>query len=103
LRLRNGGRFNRCPTSIRSSATWTSTPDYDAQIRRFIPGYDDMLATAVERLAALIAPTARVLDLGGGTGALSAAVLGGVPNARVTELTAICCALRAPLGCSDGS
>lgn len=59
---------------------------YDAQIHRFIPHYDDMLATGVELLAALTEPTARVLDLGGGTGALSAAVLEGLPQARVTVL-----------------
>ena len=59
---------------------------YDVEIRRFIPYYDDMLATGVELLAALAPPTAHVLDLGGGTGALSAAVLGGLPEARVTLL-----------------
>lgn len=57
---------------------------YDVEIRRFIPYYDDMLATGVELLGALAPPAARVLDLGGGTGALSAAVLGGLPEARVT-------------------
>ena len=45
-----------------------------------------MLATGVELLAALAPPTAHVLDLGGGTGALSAAVLDGLPGARVTLL-----------------
>ena len=48
---------------------------YDVEIRRFIPHYDDMRATGVELLAALASPAAHVLDLGGGTGALSAAVL----------------------------
>jgi tRNA (cmo5U34)-methyltransferase len=43
-----------------------------------------MLATGVELLAALAPPTAHVLDLGAGTGGLSAAVLGGMPRARVT-------------------
>jgi tRNA (cmo5U34)-methyltransferase len=43
-----------------------------------------MLATGVELLAALASPTARVVDLGAGTGALSAAVLGGLPGASVT-------------------
>ena len=43
-----------------------------------------MLATGVELLAALAPPTAHVLDLGAGTGGLSAAVLGGLPRARVT-------------------
>ena len=59
---------------------------YDVQIRRFIPDYDDMLATGVELLAALAPAEAHVLDLGGGTGALSAAVLAGLPGARVTLL-----------------
>ncbi len=45
-----------------------------------------MLATGVELLAALAPPTAHVLDLGAGTGALSAAVLAGLPKARVTLL-----------------
>jgi tRNA (cmo5U34)-methyltransferase len=59
---------------------------YDAQIRRFIPHYEDLLQTGVQLLGALVAPTAHVLDLGGGTGALSAAVLEGLPRARVTVL-----------------
>src|SRR5262245_14631028 len=59
---------------------------YDAEIRRFIPYYDDMLATGVELLASLAPPAAHVLDLGGGTGALSAAVLRRLPEARVTVL-----------------
>jgi tRNA (cmo5U34)-methyltransferase len=59
---------------------------YDVQIHRFIPNYDEMLGTGVELLAALTPPAARVLDLGGGTGALSAAVLQGLPGAKVTVL-----------------
>ena len=59
---------------------------YDVAIRRFIPYYDDMLATGVELLASLVSRDAHVLDLGGGTGALSAAVLGELPEARVTIL-----------------
>jgi tRNA (cmo5U34)-methyltransferase len=59
---------------------------YDVAIRRFIPHYDDMLETGVELLAALARPDVHVLDLGGGTGALSAAVLGHLPEARVTLL-----------------
>jgi tRNA (cmo5U34)-methyltransferase len=59
---------------------------YDVQIRRFIPYYDDMLATGVELLAALAPASGHVLDLGGGTGALSAAVLEGLPGVRVTVL-----------------
>jgi tRNA (cmo5U34)-methyltransferase len=59
---------------------------YDVAIRRFIPHYDDMLATGVDVLAALAPADVHVLDLGGGTGALSAAVLAHVPGARVTLL-----------------
>jgi tRNA (cmo5U34)-methyltransferase len=59
---------------------------YDVAIRRFIPHYDDMLETGVEVLGALAPADAHVLDLGGGTGALSAAVLGKLPEARVTLL-----------------
>jgi len=59
---------------------------YDVQIHRFIPHYDDMLATGVALLARLVAPEAHVLDVGAGTGALSEAVLEGLPQARVTLL-----------------
>lgn len=59
---------------------------YDVQIRRLIPHYDEMLETGVEVLRALVPGDAHVLDLGGGTGALSAAVLDGLPGARVTLL-----------------
>jgi len=59
---------------------------YDVEIRRFIPDYDDMLATGVQLLGALAPAAADVLDLGGGTGALSAAVLAALPDARVTVL-----------------
>ena len=59
---------------------------YDVEIRRLIPHYDEMIATGVELLAALAPVDGRVLDLGGGTGALSAAVLDGLPGVRVTVL-----------------
>jgi len=60
--------------------------DYDIQIRRFIPHYDEMITTGVEVLAALAPADGHVLDLGGGTGALSSAVLDGLPGVRVTVL-----------------
>jgi len=68
-----------------------SAAAYDAAIRTFVPFYDEMLATAVALLRALgrrgdAGGTLRVLDLGGGTGALSEAVLGGLPEATVTVL-----------------
>jgi tRNA (cmo5U34)-methyltransferase len=59
---------------------------YDVQIRRLIPHYDEMIATGVEVLQALAPADGHVLDLGGGTGALSAAVLDALPGVRVTLL-----------------
>lgn len=59
---------------------------YDVQIRRFIPYYDDMIATGIELLMALAPSDGHVLDLGGGTGALSSAALEALPNVRVTVL-----------------
>ena len=59
---------------------------YDTEIRRFIPHYDEMIATAVELLLVLAPAAGQILDLGGGTGALSAAVLEGLPGVRVTLL-----------------
>jgi tRNA (cmo5U34)-methyltransferase len=47
--------------------------EYDATIRRFIPGYEEMLRQAAASVAA--ARPRRVLELGAGTGALSEALL----------------------------
>ncbi len=57
---------------------------YDAAIRRWIPGYEKMLRVAARAVAAS-EPTV-VVDLGCGTGALSAAILEQVPGARVEML-----------------
>ena len=46
---------------------------YDASIRRFIPGYEEMLRQAAAAVAAV--RPALVLDLGSGTGALAEALL----------------------------
>ena len=46
---------------------------YDATIRQFIPGYDEMLGVAARELAPVA--SGLVLDLGGGTGALAEAIL----------------------------
>lgn len=46
---------------------------YDETIRRFIPGYEEMLRLAADAVVA--AHPALILDLGAGTGALSEAVL----------------------------
>lgn len=47
--------------------------EYDATIRRWIPGYETMIDTAARAVAA-ISP-GRVVDLGAGTGALAEAIL----------------------------
>lgn len=56
--------------------------DYDRQIRRFIPGYEEMLREVVSLLDEALPEQPLVADLGAGTGALSAAILGAIPRAR---------------------
>lgn len=55
--------------------------EYDASIRCFIPGYDEMIRQAASAVAD-VAPK-RVLDLGSGTGALAAEIL---RHSRVGEV-----------------
>ncbi len=57
--------------------------EYDAAIRRFIPGYEEMLAEVADALRP-VAP-GLIIDLGAGTGALSEAILDSVGGA-VLEL-----------------
>ena len=57
--------------------------EYDRTIRTFIPHYDRMLETIVHWLGGNIPAGGYVVDLGAGTGALSAAILAGLPEARV--------------------
>jgi tRNA (cmo5U34)-methyltransferase len=57
--------------------------EYDRTIRTFIPHYDRMLGTIVHWLGASIRADGYVVDLGAGTGALSQAILAGMPEARV--------------------
>jgi trans-aconitate 2-methyltransferase len=54
--------------------------EYDARIRTFIPDYEEMLGVAA---AAIPARTRRIVDLGIGTGALSARCLQSAPRAKV--------------------
>lgn len=56
---------------------------YDAAIRRFIPGYEEMIAEVVSILDESLDEAVRVVDLGAGTGALAGAILDGIPRARV--------------------
>jgi tRNA (cmo5U34)-methyltransferase len=57
--------------------------EYDRTIRTFIPQYDRMLSTIVHWLATNVPAAGYVVDLGAGTGALSAAILDALPAVRV--------------------
>lgn len=57
--------------------------EYDATIRRWIPGYETMLAVAADAVAAV--RPALVVDLGAGTGGLSEVLLAR-PEVRTVEL-----------------
>ena len=73
------------PHSVRDHLH-VAADDYDRAIRTLVPHYDEMLTTALALLGTLVPADAHVLDLGGGTGALSEAVLLGLPACRVTLL-----------------
>jgi tRNA (cmo5U34)-methyltransferase len=60
--------------------------DYDAPRRRLIPVFDEFYGTAVDALSLTVGPLRRVLDLGAGTGLLTAAVLAEHPEAEVDLL-----------------
>jgi len=61
---------------------------YDAPRRRLVPDFDRFYGTAVELVTALGQPTARILDLGAGTGLLSEAILRALPAAQLTVIDA---------------
>ena len=56
---------------------------YDKAIRTFVPYYDEMLKTGVDLVKALAKKSPHILDLGGGTGALTQAILRDIPDATV--------------------
>jgi tRNA (cmo5U34)-methyltransferase len=68
-----------------SVQTHLGTPaiQYDRAIRTFIPGYERILSTIGWWLSRTIPPRGRVVDLGGGTGALTEAVLMQMPDVHV--------------------
>jgi tRNA (cmo5U34)-methyltransferase len=57
--------------------------DYDRFIRTVIPHYETMRAVQLELLAPCLPPDGRVVDLGGGTGALARAVAEKFPGVDV--------------------
>ena len=60
--------------------------DYDRQIRRFIPAYEEMIGEVVALLADVLPANPLVGDLGAGTGALACAILDGIPRARAVTI-----------------
>jgi tRNA (cmo5U34)-methyltransferase len=57
--------------------------DYDRTIRTFIPNYELMIAKVVHWLDGHVPPGGLVVDLGAGTGGLSATILDALPEVRV--------------------
>lgn len=58
--------------------------DYDRLRRQLVPNFDDFYGTALERIPYMQDATFRVLDLGAGTGLLTAMIGVAFPNARLT-------------------
>jgi tRNA (cmo5U34)-methyltransferase len=61
-------------------------PEYTALRRRLVPGYDQFYGAVVDVLSLNAQPPRRVLDLGAGTGLLSAAVLSAFPDVSIELL-----------------
>ena len=57
--------------------------EYDETIRALVPHYERMLATVVRWLDGHVPAGGLVVDLGAGTGGLSAAILAALPDVRV--------------------
>jgi tRNA (cmo5U34)-methyltransferase len=57
--------------------------EYDRTIRTFIPSYEPMIGNVVRWLDGNVPPGGLVVDLGAGTGGLSAAILETLPDVRV--------------------
>lgn len=62
--------------------------EYDARIRTFVPGYEEMLTRVAAALRFVPTSSPTVVDLGIGTGALSAACLRTRPDARIVGVDA---------------
>jgi tRNA (cmo5U34)-methyltransferase len=57
--------------------------EYDHAIRRFIPGYEKMLSTIASWLSQVVPEDGFIIELGGGTGSLTEAVLTRLPQVRI--------------------
>jgi len=61
----------------------THAADYDRVIRTWIPGYETMLSTIGWWLSRVVPADGRIVELGGGTGALADAVLAKLPKIHI--------------------
>lgn len=69
------------------NAVWDPAT-YDSERRRLIPCFEGLYGAAAELVARFCPPAPHILDLGAGTGILSAALAERVPAARLTLLDA---------------
>src|SRR5881394_313569 len=67
------------------STIWNAAT-YDSERRRLVPCFDEFYGTVTEMVARCCQSSPRILDLGAGTGILSAAILERLPSARLTLL-----------------
>src|SRR5262245_16205687 len=61
----------------------TAPQEYDRKIRTLVPGYERMLSTIGWWLSQTVPEQGRIVELGGGTGALAEAILKKLPNVRI--------------------
>jgi len=71
------------PTTLRDAFD-RAARSYDGERRQLIPCFDEFYGNAVALVAEAAGPGARILDLGAGTGLLSALVAEAVPDAEFT-------------------
>jgi tRNA (cmo5U34)-methyltransferase len=57
--------------------------DYDRIIRTLIPGYEQILSTIIWWLSQIVPRDGKIIELGGGTGALAEAVLRTLPQVQI--------------------
>src|SRR6187200_1215812 len=69
------------------STVWNAST-YDTERRRLIPCFDEFYGTVSELIVRFCPEAPRILDLGAGTGILSAAIADRVPAARLHLLDA---------------
>ena len=61
----------------------TAPQEYDRTIRTLVPGYEQMLSTIGWWLSQIAPEQGRIVELGGGTGALAETVLKRLPTVRI--------------------